>query len=490
MRRSCRSASVGHDPSRAVTPEGRETGDAPHDRMSHFATSSQEGGLRRVLGVWSATAIVVGSTIGSGVFRSPAQIAEQVPGTFPFLGLWLVGAIIAICGALALAELAAMMPETGGIYVYVREAYGPSFAFAFAWAELVILRPAAYGAISLISAEYTCVALGFDPSESLSSLPWTRSQLVAILYIVVLGFTNVRALVWAAHVQTTSTALKLAALAGLLVVALAIPGQGQTLAAALADAQSSGGSAVSWTGVGVALVGVMWAYDGWADLGFVAGEVEDPDRTLPRALIRGTVIVAIAYLAINAAYVLRIPIASMPGRPLIAADLAASSIGAVGARLVAVAIAISTFGTLNGSLMTGPRIFHALASDGLFFPALAQVHPRFGTPARAIGLSVVLGICFVSVRSFSQLTDQFVIGIWPFYALAVAAVFVLRNSQRDAHRPYRAWLHPWSTGLFLLAAAFLLLSYAVRDPWLVALDIIVVAMSYPIYRVLLARRGR
>jgi amino acid transporter len=215
---------------------------------------------------------------------------------------------------------------------------------------------------------------------------------------------------------------------------------------------------------GLALVSVLWAYDGWADLSFVSGEVKDPERTLPRALVLGTLGVVVIYLAANAAYLYLMPIGRMAASPLVAADAAQAIIGRLGVGIVAVVVMISTFGTLAGSMFTGPRIFYAMAEEGLFFKAVGRAHPRYHTPATAIVMTAALGIGFVLLRTFEQLADAFVLGIWPFYALAAAAVFVLRRRRPDLRRPVRTWGYPVVPLLFILSAVLILGNALLTDP--------------------------
>ncbi len=435
--------------------------------------------LPRRLGLGSAIAVLVGSTIGSGIFRSPGEVARFAD-TLPLFALvWVLGAVVALAGALSLAEVATMHPRTGGIYVYLREAYGETVAFVFGWTELLVLRPAAYGAIAIISAEYLWVLLGREGSTLIAGTPITLAQATAAAFIVVLGLVNLRGIEAGAAVQNVSTVLKTGALLGLVVLGLVlVPGE-LAPASPTGDAPAVPSSVAS--AVGLALVSVLWAYDGWADVGFVSGEIKEPGHSLPRAFIGGTLIIAVLYLAVNAVYVKVVDLGEMPGRPLIAADVAGALLGPTGTKLVAGAVMISTFGTLNGSLMTGPRVFYAMAEDGLFFRSIAAVHPRFQTPARAILMSVGLGVLFVSMRSFAELADQFIVGIWPFYALAVASVIVLRRRHPEAPRSYRVPGYPWIPGLFLVATVFLLLNYAISEPLVFAADVGVMLLGVPVF---------
>lgn len=437
--------------------------------------------LPRRLGLWSTVAVLVGSTIGSGIFRTPAVVAERVDDLGLFALAWGLGGLVALAGALTLAELAAALPRTGGIYVYIREAFGRLPAFLFGWCELLILRPSAYGALAITSAEYLWRLIGIDGGASLEALPLTRAQVTAIGMLVTVAVINVRGVRLGALVQNISTVIKVAAILGLIVLGVVFMPTVESSAAV------SGGGTTAAT-FGLAMVSILWAYDGWSDAGFVSGEVRDPARVLPRAFILGTVGVVLLYFAIIAVYVSVIPLAEMPGSPLIAADVAVRLIGPVGATAVAGAVMVSTFGTLNGTMMTGPRVFYAMAEDGLFFRRIAAIHPKFGTPAAAIVLSVTLGIIFVASRSFAELADGFVVGIWPFYALAVAAVFVLRRRQPELPRPYRVLGYPFVPLLFLLASVYLLGSYAVTQPGIFAINVAVIAAGVPVF--LLWLRGR
>lgn len=441
--------------------------------------------LPRKIGTLSAVAVLVGSTIGSGIFRSPAVIASDLDRMAPFVLAWVLGGLVALAGALTFAELGGMFPRTGGIYVYIREAFGKLPAFLFGWAELLILRPAAYGAIAVTSAEYTWRLLDHDPGQALLGLGplgvLTIAQALAAVFIVILGLVNYRGVKLGAIVQNVSTLLKVTAILVLVVLGLTLVPDVLPVVAEVTPRSADAPEPSSLAAFGLAMVAVLWAYDGWSDVGFVGGEIRDPERNLPRAFILGTAIVVALYLAIDAVYLKVVPITDMPGRPLIAADVAEGLIGPTGAVFVAAAVAVSTFGTLNGSMMTGPRVFYAMAEDKLFFKTFAKVHPVHGTPGGAILLSIVLGVGFVSFQGFAELADQFVIGIWPFYALAVAAVIVLRRRRPELARPYRTWGYPIVPLLFLLAAVYLLGNYAIRETGKFALDIAIVLSGIPVY---------
>ena len=451
--------------------------------MSHPTKLEPEVGrgeerLPRRLGVWSAAAVLVGSTIGSGIFRVPSAVAADAGSVGAALLVWVAGAVVALFGALTLAELATLFPRSGGIYIFLREAYGPLPAFLFGWTELLVIRPAALGAIAMIFAQY--LGAFFPLSDG-------GVRVIAAVAIAVLAAANIRSIVWGAAVQNASTLAKVVALAGLALVAFVF-GSGE--GGALAEPWSF--EPRSWGGLGVALVAALWAYDGWADLTFVAGEVRDPERVLPRALLWGVGVVILVYLTVNLAYLYVLPLEGMAESRLVAADAATQIFGRAGATVIAGLVVLSTFGALNGSTMTGPRILYAMADDGLFFRVIAAVHPRYGTPYAAIGLAALLGIAYVSIRTFEQLAGAFILGIWPFYALAVGAVFVLRRRRPELVRPYRAVGYPVVPVIFLLASVAMLVNALIEEPVEAGLSLGVIVAGIPVYYAwrALGRRAR
>ncbi|MFL5619885.1 MAG: APC family permease [Gemmatimonadaceae bacterium] len=450
--------------------------------MSAPATNS----LTRQLGLWSAVAVLIGSTIGSGIFRSPAGVTDKLPGPLPLMSVWVAGGLFALCGALTLAELSGELPATGGMYVFIREGWGRLPAFLFGWAELVLIRAASLGAISTTFSEYFLRVLGFDPSVAPYS-DWVHYvAAVAIALTATFNYVGVRT---SSFVLNITTLAKYGGLLFIILLALAI-GLPRT-GGHFTPAAPAGSFHVA--AFGLALVSVLWAFDGWADLSFVAGEVRDPRKVLPRAIILGTLAVIAIYLLANVAYLAVMPVGEIRHSRLVAADVAQRLIGAPGVVFVAVTVMLSTFGTLNATLLTAPRVFFAMADDGLFFRRVASVHPRFGTPYVSILLTTLLGIGFVLLRTFEQLADIFVTAIVPFYALAVASIFVLRRRAGYAP-PFRAPGYPLVPALFILATLFLL-GNAILDPtsrWgtLAVLGMIVVGI--PVYYLTVARttRGR
>ncbi len=413
-----------------------------------MSAPSSAPGLQRRLGLWSSVAVLIGITIGSGIFRSPAGIAAKLPGPLPLMAVWVAGGVVALCGALSLAEIASVYPKTGGIYAYLRECWGRMPAFLFGWAEFVIIRAAAIGAISLTFAEYSLRVAGFDASVAPYS-DW--SHWLAAVAIILTSAFNIIGVRWGSLVQNITTIAKYAGLLFIAVMAIAIglPKTGGHFTPMAPPGSFSVGA------FGLALVSVLWAFDGWADVSFVGGEIKDPQKNLPRALIIGTVAVVAIYLLANMAYLIVFPVEQIAKSKLVAADVAQYLVGPWGVTMVGLTVMLSTFGSLNGTMLASPRIFFAMADDGLFFKQVAKVHPKYETPWVAITLSCVLGVGFVLLRSFEQLADAFVTAIVPFYMLAIAGIFVLRR--RKDHVPaFRTPLYPIAPIIFLLSTTFLI----------------------------------
>jgi len=433
--------------------------------------------LPRQLGLWSAIAVVVGITIGSGIFRTPAGVTNRLPGPLPVFGVWIAGGIVAMCGALTLAEVAAAFPDTGGIFVFIRKSWGRLPAFLFGWAELAIIRAAAVGAIATTFAEYLLRVLGFDPGVAPYD-SWVHY--VAAVAIAVIAAFNYVGLRWGSLIQNVTAVAKYFGLLFIVVAAIVvgIPKTGGYFTPMVPP------GSFSIAPFGLALVSVLWAYDGWADLAFISGEVKDPARNLPRALIFGTLAVIAIYLLANVAYMGVMPVGEIRHSKLVAADVALRLIGPAGVTFIALTVMLSTLGTLNGSILTNPRVFFAMAADGLLFRKIADVHPRFKTPYVAIALTAVLGIIFVLLRTFEQLADSFVTAILPFYALGVASIFVFRRrTAAEYSPPFRAPLYPIAPILFVLATLYLLVN-ALIDPssrWATLAIFGVILAGIPVY---------
>lgn len=440
----------------------------------HMAT------LVRRLGLWSSIGLVIGITIGGGIFRTPAGIATRVPEPMLMMGVWVLGGLIVLCGALAFAELSASMPETGGMYVYLREGWGRPFGFLYGWAQLVLIRAAALGGISSVFGEYFLRVVGVDPAMHPE---W--ADYLAAGAIVFAGGINILGVQFGALFAGISTIAKFGALTLLVLASFLMGGS----VGASFDNFSSTGATVDAGVFGLALISVMWAYDGFADLTFASGEVKDPQRNLPRAIIIGTLLIIAIYLTANAAYLYINPIGVMAKSRLISADTMGSLFGQVGVSFVSVIVMISTFGSLMGSMLASPRIFFAMADDKLLFEPIARVHPKWKTPYIAIALACVLGVGMVMTQTFEQLTDTFVLAMWPFYALSVAAIYTLRRSQPNLQRPYKVIGYPFVPAVFIAAAIYLVVNALITDPKWTSITFGVVLLGLPVYYAFFNKRS-
>ena len=408
-----------------------------------------EDRLPRNLGLWSAAAVLVGTTIGSGIFRVPSEVARDLGAAGPMLLVWVLGGLVTLTGALSIAEMAAAFPRSGGIFAYILESEGRFWAFLYGWSELTVIRASAIGGISAIFAKY----LG-----QFITLNSQQERYVAAVTIVVIAFLNYIGLSYASLLMNITTILKYGALLGLGLFAFTA-GTHAAPSAPLAVG-------VTASAIFTALVPVMWTYDGWSNLSFIGGEVKDPGRNMPRALIIGTSAIVLIYLIVNAAYLYLLPVSAIASAERVAATAAQQipMFGSAGAAIIAGIVMVSCFGSVNGSLMTGPRVFFAMSDRGLLFPLVARVSPRFQTPSVAIWLAAALAVTYVLQNSFAQLADRFVLGTWPFYALAVAGVFILRRKRPDLPRPYRTFGYPVTPALFLLASVAMMANAIYTNP--------------------------
>jgi amino acid transporter len=434
-------------------------------------------GLVRQLGFWSSVGLVVGITIGSGIFRTPAVIAQRVPDPLLMLGVWVIGGVITLCGALSIAELAAALPQTGGLYVYLREGWGRLPAFLFGWCQLTLIRATALGGIATVFGAYSLRSFGIDPAAH----PLT-ANLVSAGVIVFAAAANIRGVRLGAAMVGASTMAKYGALALLVLASFALGGSGASF-----QHLESGTATVDPGLFGLALISVLWAYDGFADIAAASGEISNPQRNLPRALIAGTVAIVTIYLLSNLAYLYVHPVDRIAASPLIAADTMLALVGQAGVTFVSFVVMVSTFGSVNGSMLTNSRIFFAMADDRLFFPFVARVHPRYRTPHVAILLAAALGVFFVLTLTFQQLTDSFVLSIWPFYGLSVAAIYRLRARRPELPRPYRVIGYPVVPLVFILGVVYLVGNAFVTDPRTTGFVFGVALAGVPIYLLLFRR---
>ena len=437
--------------------------------------------LPRTLGLWSSVALVLGITIGSGIFRSPASVARLVPNPLTMIGLWAGGGAITLCGALSLAELAAALPETGGFYAYLREGWGRWAAFLFGWSQLVLIRASALGGIAVVFGEYLLRSFRIDPVTH-----YVAARSLSAGAIAFAALANIIGVNLGAAIVGASTVAKFSALAVLVVAALVLGG---SHGASVANLTTSAGPA-GIGAMGLALVAILWAYDGFGDLSFAGGEVKDPQKNLPRAIVLGTVALIAIYVATNVAYLYVSPVETVGRSPLVAADTMLALFGHPGVVLVSIFVMISSFSSLNGSMLASPRIFFAMADDGLFFPAIANVHPHYRTPYVAIVLAALLGMALVLSRGFEALTNTFVLAIWPFYALSVGAVYRLRQSRPDLPRPYRVVGYPIVPALFIASVVAFVANSLVNDTMNSLVTFAIITAGLPVYYFLFSGRHR
>ena len=429
-------------------------------------------GYARRLGLFSGTMAVVGGIIGGGIFRTPAVVAGRAGSAEVTLAVWVVGGAVALAGALCFGELGARRPRAGGGYVYLRETWGPLPAFLYGWALLLVIATGAIAAVAVMFADYTLALLGLSARLTLP---------LAVGAIVLLSGINYLGVRSGALTQNIFTVLKLLALAALI-------GAGLVLAApAEAGTQPAGVATGAGTiaGFGAALVPVLFTYGGWQQTNFIAEEIIDAERTLPRALLLGVILVVLVYLAANLAYLRVLGVGALAASAAPAADVMRRLLGPRGAKLIAAGIAVSTFGFLNLVILVTPRVLQAMAADGLFFPRLAELHPVHRTPGAAIGLQALWAILLTLTGSFAQLVDYVTFGDWIFFGLTVAGLFVYRR--RDGARAagqvggFRVPGYPWVPALFVLAAAYVVVSAVAAHPRNAAMGAVLIGLGVPVY---------
>jgi APA family basic amino acid/polyamine antiporter len=418
-------------------------------------SAAPKADLVRDLNASHATALVVGTVIGSGIFLVPAEMMQAVGTAKLAFAAWVVGGLLSFFGALTYAELGAMKPQTSGEYVYIRDAYGPLLAFLYSWTWFLIAKPGSIATITtgLVRVLGTFPQLAFlgEPAM-IRPMVVSYGQLVAIaatLFISLLNYVGVRR---AGNFQLAFTVLKVAMIVGIVGVAFGShTGSWANFGTTFAGAR--GGIA----GFFMALVATLWAYDGWNDLNQVAGEVRRPERSIPIALILGMALVAGLFLLNNAAVQYMMPAAQVGASERPAVDATGLAVGAWGAMAVSAGMALSMLVTLNGTTMSGARVPFAVARDGYFFEALAEAHPRFHTPSTAIVLQAGMAVLLLLFAgSFRELFSITIFAEWLFYMIAASTVFVFRKKEPDAPRPYKTWGYPVVPALFVAASAVLL----------------------------------
>jgi len=397
---------------------------------------SQSRDLRRVIGFFGGTALIVGITIGSGIFRTPPTIAGLVPNPLVIMGLWTAFGLISICGALTVAELTSLLPQAGGVYVFLRQSYGDAAAFVFGWLYVLITTPTTVAALAVVFAEFLLNLLGVTVDA--------RVQIIAIASIVILTGANVLGARVGTAVSGVTTLVKVTALAAI-IVGVFLLGQGSF-------ANITAGGAVQGGGLARAVAAVIWTYDGWVAVSMIAGEVVAPERLMKRIIIVGMLVIVTLYIGANLAYLYMMPVGVMAQqKEAIARTVMTAIVGPAGGTLIMLAIMTSIFGALNGNLLAKPRVAYAMGRDGLTFAFLGKIHPRWSTPWAAQVVVGAVGIIMVLVlRDYDALITYFVVIEWAALLFAVGAVFVLRRRMADAPRPFRTPAYPWVPLFFIV----------------------------------------
>lgn len=442
--------------------------------------------LKRDLGSWAASCVVVGTVIGSGIFLVPKTMIVETGSPWLVFAVWVFGGLLTLAGALTYAEMAAMMPEAGGEYVYLKEAYGPFWGFLYGWTQMWVAKSSS---IATLATGFFLYLANFNPALEgvLFRIPLPigpgggpleiqTGQLLAIAVVLGLAVINYFGVRVGGQVQVATTIAKVGLIAVVIVIGLF--GGSAEAANFSTSIPARGGLA----GFIAALVAALWAYDGWNNLNMVAGEVKNPQRNLPRALIYGTLLVMAIYLLTNLAYFSVLSAAEVGAQDRVAAEMMRRILGAPGAAAVSIAAMISIFAALNGSILSGSRVPYALAHDKLFFKAFGRVNENHHTPGFSIlALSAWSCVLVLSGR-YEQLLTMVIFPSWILYGMAAAAVIVLRRKKPGAERPYRTLGYPVVPGLFVLVAVLLLAVTLMNSPRESGLGLVVIAAGYPFYR--------
>jgi len=450
--------------------------------MSAIATPSAVSAeemqpLRRLLGVTDLTLIAMGTVIGSGIYLVPAVVLRQTGASGPAMLVWLLAGVLSLLGALTYAEMGAMKPEAGGLYVYVRDTFGPLPAFLYGWTSFFVIASGSTATLAVAFSGYLTEFIALTPLEA---------RIVSIVMIVLIATLNVRGTRNSATVQNWTTGAKVGSLLVLSFVLIAFGHPAQSRTATWPASFSSSLAA----GMGAAMIGVLWAYEGWQYVTFSAGETRDAQRTFPRAITIATATLVALYLLVNLGYLAALGPVGAAQSQRIAADAASSVLGPVAGKIVGALILVSIFSAANGLILTAPRLYFAMARDGVFFKRLAIVNPRFGTPAFAIIATATWAAVLAASGTFEQLLTFVVFTGWIFYGLGALSVFVYRRTQPDAQRPFRVPGYPITPLLFVLSAAGLVLNTMVTQPLRAAAGLGVVLLGTPAYFAWRARSRR
>ncbi len=455
----------------------------PGDLLPATEEPLSSDGLVRGLGRWDATMLTIGSVVGTGIFITTADMARVLPHQGLILGVWALGGLLTLAGALTYAELGALYPRAGGMYHYLKQAYGPFWGFLYGWACFLIIMSGGLAAIAVAFGEYLGSFLPvFSTANVLWSVPlggwtWTVSggQVAAALAIVVLTAVNYLGLREGARVQNVLTVLRIVAVVAL--VSLAFVVRAPESVSLTAPLPATGLLAA----IGVAMIAALWTYDGWYGPTFAAGEMKDPRRTLPFGLVWGTLVVMALYALINLVYLRTLPMEEMAATPRIAERTAAVLFGPAGARIMSLAVLVSTFGCLSATILYSSRIYHPMARDGVFFRGLAAVHPRYHTPGRSLWAQSLWAVALALSGTYEQLYTYVIFAAVIFHVATAGALIVLRVRKPDLERPYRVFGYPWVPVAFMLASLLLLLNTLAKRPVESLIGLALLAAGVPAY---------
>jgi APA family basic amino acid/polyamine antiporter len=424
--------------------------------------------LKKELTLFGLTMVAIGSCIGSGIFLTPSQIAGHLPSPLLILLVWALGGVITLTGALTFAELGSMFPQAGGVYVYLKEAYGDLFGFLYGWVYLVVITSGANAALSIACAYYLAFIFPLDQ---------TGIKFTAIGALVLVTIINILRVKAAEVFASVFTSLKLLGISAVIVIGVVF-GKTEFSFFESAGRQQSGSLLSAF---GLALIGVLWSYGGWQHASFVAGEAKDARRMIPRAMILGAIVVAVVYLLTNLAYLFLLPVEAVASSQSLAAD-AISTVLPFGGVLIAIMIAVSTFGTLGIYTLSAPRIYHAMSRDGLFFKKLAYVHPRFRTPVYAILVQSAWAVILLLFwGTFEDLITYVVFTDWIFFGLTAVGIFIFRRTRKDLDRPYRTIGYPLVPLIFVIITFGFVVNALIAKPLHAWAGLILMAVSLPIY---------
>ena len=431
---------------------------------------NRQATLLRSLGLYDSTMLVVGCIVGVGIFKTAGLIAGHLASPSLILLLWVFGGLLSLCGALCYAELAAMFPKTGGDYVYITEIYGRFWGFLFGWTKLFVERTGTIAILGYVFAEYARRVIPYGDS----TLRW-----VAVGAILVLTAVNVAGIRWGKYTQNLFTILKTSALAALILVGIQACMARNTV---MPNWQVPPFSMDLLQSMGVALVFVLWTYGGWTEAAYVAEEVREPTRNVPRAILFGLGLTTVLYILVNWSYMLFVPVERMATTPLVASSVMQDAWGRGGSLFIAWMIACSAFGALNGYILTGARILYAMGKDHALFARLGRVDPTFQTPTRALWTNAAIAILLVFTKTLDQIMTYSTVVISVFFAMGVFGVVILRQRRPNAPRPYRAWGYPATPVIFCITMTGFIANVWMKEPREALFGFLFFALGLPLYR--------